>query len=388
MRILILSNAPWVPTGYGRQAALAAPRIQKLGHEVAIAAYWGLAGATIEWEGIPVFPAAWRPNQHGLDMIDHWYQEWNADLLIILADAWVGAGYLEKLGRIHVANWMPVDAYPLSRRDFGYLVGSGAWPIAMSRFGERMLGEAGFRPLYVPHGIDTSVFAPYQDSADRDAQRTELELTPDTFVIGMNAANRDLHRKGFFEQFTAFAQFHERHPDSRLYVHTTLSHPGGLDVVELTRSCGISDAVIFPDQGPLGAGQIDDRALVRNFYHLLDAYSGCSLGEGFGIPIVEAQACGLPVAVTDASAMTELCAPGGQLVRGEPLWVEGHQARWTKPSIEGIAQAYETLWHYRAEGALPELATAARELAVRYDADRVADEYWTPALAELETRCA
>lgn len=40
------------------------------------------------------------------------------------------------------------------------------------------------------------------------------------------------------------------------------------------------------------------------------------LGEGFGIPIIEAQAAGCPVIVTDCTAMTELCLSGWLIEKG------------------------------------------------------------------------
>lgn len=384
MRILLHANAPWVKTGYGQQAALFAPRFQQLGHEVAISAFYGLSGTEVDWNGVHVFPAGVRPNGYGMDMIGHFYQKWQADLVIILADAWVGQGAIAELSKLNVANWLPLDAYPLSRRDFNYLIATGARPIAMSRFGERLLTEANLKAHYAPHALELDVFKPPVDNTDRDALRAELDIDPDTFVIGMNAANRDLQRKGFFEQFSAFARFHVKHPNSKLYVHTMVSHPNGLDIISLAHSCGIAESMLLPDQGPLAAGEIDGPALVRNFYHLIDLYSGCSLAEGFGIPIIEAQACGVPAVVTDGSAMTELCAPGGWLVEGEPMWVEGHQSRWTKPRIRHIEHAYRDAYLSWRETRLAEHAQAAREHAEGYGVETVLAEHWGPVLKALE----
>ena len=68
----------------------------------------------------------------------------------------------------------------------------GGRPIAMSRFGHKVLTEAGFPALYAPHGIPTDVWKPPED---REALRGKLGLEG-KFVIGINAANQDPVRKG------------------------------------------------------------------------------------------------------------------------------------------------------------------------------------------------
>ncbi len=389
MRLLIHSNSPWVKSGYGQQTAFLARHAKALGHDVAISAFYGLSGTETTWEGIPVFPAACRPNTYGMEMVPHFYKKWQADAVIILADAWVGADYTRQLANLNVANWIPIDAYPLSKRDETYLLMSGATPIAMSRFGERMLRDAKFEPLYLPHAIDTAVFRPADPEARR-SWRAELGADDDTIIVGMNAANRDLWRKGFFEQFTAFAWFLERHPNSLLYVHSVTHHPQGLDLPDLARAVGIAERVLFPDQDVVVSGEVTSEMLVRNFYDLIDIYSGCALAEGFGIPIVEAQACGLPVAVTDASAMSELAGPYAVRVPGEPMWVVGHRGCWTKPKISAIESAYAEPLRRRAEvarGDAPvDYVAAACEFAAQYDEQRVAAEYLEPVLKDLEAR--
>lgn len=387
MRLLIHSNAPWCKSGYGQQTAFLARHAAQLGHDVAVSAFYGLSGTETTWDGIPVFPAACRPNTYGMEMVPHFYRKWNADVVIILADAWVGADYTKQLSDLNVVNWLPVDAYPLSKRDEQYLLMSGALPMAMSRFGERMLRDAKFEPLYVPHAIDTEVFRPADPDARR-AWRAELGADDDTVIVGMNAANRDLWRKGFFEQFTAFKRFHERYPNSLLYVHSVTNHPQGLDLNDLARAMGIAERVLFPDQDVVVSGEITNDMLVRNFYDLIDIYSGCSLAEGFGIPIVEAQACGLPVVVTDGSAMTELAGPSSSItVPGEPMWVAGHRGCWTKPNIDRIVDAYTVMAQRTIESVVGSGA-AAREFALQYDEATVAAEYLEPALKELEARYA
>ena len=55
MKILVHSNAPWNPSGYGQQVALFAPRLARHA-ELTISAFHGLQGGRLRWEGIDVYP--------------------------------------------------------------------------------------------------------------------------------------------------------------------------------------------------------------------------------------------------------------------------------------------------------------------------------------------
>lgn len=373
MRILWHSNAPWCNTGYGKQTALWTRLLRSLGHEVAISAFHGLHGSPIAWEGIPVYPGGTDP--WGMDVVAGHYQHFGADLLITLMDVWVAdpVGFTG----LNVAHWTPVDCEPLAAEDRKHLEATGGVPVAMSRFGHDQMKAAGLDPLYVPHGIDTEIFAP---PADRDGLRASMGLEG-KFVIGINAANQDQSRKGFPEQFWAFSRFARKHPEAVLLVHSRADNrlAGGLDLYALARDAGIADRIVFADQYTYMTGMVGDEAMA-SWYGSLDVLSNCSWGEGFGLPVVEAQACGVPVVVTRASAMTELCG-AGWMTGGEPAWIFRHEARWIRPAIGEIVRAYE-----QAFKTAPGKRQQAREFALAYDVRRVLREHWEPVLDALSSR--
>ena len=351
-------------------------RLTKAGHEVSISSPYSFFGNAFNWEGHTVLPGGL--DAFGSDVIDAHYRYVNADLLITLCD--VFAMDAKKLKGLNVAHWMPVDSNPLGAMDKIKLEQSGGTPIAFSRFGEDKLREAGWEPLYAPHGIDTAVFKP---PADRDKLREDMGISANTFLIGVCAINKDAgNRKALPEQMLAFARFHNRHPNSRLVIHSVINAKqiGGINLQSIAGSLGIADAVMFPDQHAYTCGLIGEESMVE-WFGCLDLYSGCSLAEGFGLPSLEAQACGVPVVVTDGSAMSELCGPGWK-VKGEPYWSPGHEAWWIRPSVKGILDAYEEA--YEAWPLDSTRSKAAREFALQYDADAVFDQYWRPVLRQLE----
>ena len=381
------------------------PRLASLGHEVFISAFWGLTGASTEWNGHLVLPGGQDP--YGSDIIVSHARYVKADLVITLMDVWpLDAGQVRSLRVDHgiaVAHWMPVDCDPLGAMDERHLKTTGAIPVAMSRFGQRMLAEAGLDALHVPHGIDTKVFTPER----RDEARKSLGVDS-RFVVAMNAANKDAVRKGFPEQMVAFAAFRRRHPEAVLMLHSLAAAPGALDLQAIANRAGypvarmieaeareaeaqrasaqamvaktgIMDSVKFADQYAYLTGMLRPEAMAA-WMSAADLGSSCSYGEGFGIPIVEFQASGTPVAVTDATAMPEVAGPGWK-VKGEPFWNSAHAAWWTRPSPEAITEAYEEAWSDAASR-----REASREFALRYDADRVLTEHWKPALDAIMER--
>lgn len=348
------------------------PRLASLGHEVAISAFSGLHGASMDWNGHTVYPGG--SHVYGADSLPRHARHFRPDLIIALCDAWA-LGPVAMRG-LPVACWLPVDCAPLGRADHLAITRGGAKTIAMTRHGQKMLTGAGHSPLLVPHGIDTSVFAPQPELAE--ALREELGLAG-RFVVGMVAANSDERRKGWFEQLSAFARLHSRHDDAVLIAHTSPGQKGGLDLRGLAGDLGIAEAVLWTDDYAAGNGKVTPQQMARTFA-AMHLFSSCSLGEGFGLPLAEAQASGTPAVATNASAMAEVC--GGWLVDGQPAWHPGHKAKWVVPSIAVIDRVYEKA--YQRGAPYNAKAAAAREHVLQYDADRVLKEHWVPALERLE----
>jgi len=341
-------------------------------HEVLESSYWGLSGSPTSWNGITIFPG-FGGNYCTTSLHQH-AKRVNPDLVITLGDVWVMDPNL--LRELPLAHWLPSDCRPMSTVDRVNVEASGAQLIAMSRFGYDRFTEAGFDPVYVPHGIDMKVFSPPED---RNAIRAQLGVG-DNFVIGINGANNDAVRKGLPEQMLAFAKFAEKRKDALLALHTGIHQEGGQDLEALAESLGITDRVRVVDQYRYHAGLVTPAELA-DWYGMLDMLSCCSFGEGFGIPIMEAQACGTPVITTDASSMPEL-NPLGRSVGGEPFWNGVHKGWWVKPSVPEIVDAYEQAYNARDNVPREKL----REFAGEYAVDKVAEKYMKPAIEELAER--
>lgn len=365
-RILIHSNAPWVPSGYGKQCAHLARTLRDLGHEVVISAFCGLTGAPMTWEGLTVLPSG--QYEYGIDVLPGHIDFVTPDVTIALMDVWKLGPIGETLSQHNVAAWVPVDCYPLSRLDHQFFAQFGVRPIAMSRFGEEQLRDAGHDPLYAPHVVDRETFKPLSHE-DRTRYREALDLNG-KFVIGLCAANNDAVRKGFPEQMEAFRAFHAKHPDSVLLVHSIAKAARGLDLQRLAGELGMApDSLRIRDTYSQVSGMFDD-TLLADWYGMLDVLSACSYAEAFGVPILEAQACGTPVVATNGSAMKEV-ANHGWFATGDPYWNHVHGAWWTRPDVRAITRAYE-----KALVQAPRRREESRTFTEHYDCQTAGEQYW------------
>jgi glycosyltransferase involved in cell wall biosynthesis len=376
MRLTWYSNAPWAKSGYGGQTAQVVKRLVRAGHEVAIAANYGLQGVQIEWEGIPVLPGG--RDKYSNDIARGHHTVWRGDWMITLYDVW---GLEPSLwDGIRVASWTPVDHKPVPPA-------VAAWArnhltLAWSRFAEAEFAKLGIASHYVPLAIETAAFRPRETLSRGGGVRELLGIPDDAFLVTINSANTGNHppRKGWGEMLTAFATFAKSHPDAYIYVHTDRYGYMGIDLPVLATACDIPvDRLIWADQYAFINGLVPDEDLAA-IYTASDVLLATAYGEGFGLPVIEAQACGTPVIVSDWTAQPELVG-AGWIVPVQPLWDAPHSAWYGMPLISGIVAALEAAYASRGDSTIAARAIAK---ASEYDADRVFAEHWQPVLAEME----
>jgi len=386
-RIMWVSNAPYAATGYGQQTAQVTTRLKQAGHEVAIAANYGLEANHTYWQSpagsIKIYP---RGNeQWSNDVIPAHMHDWHLDepdaetLLLTLFDVWVFRG--PRWADWKTASWVPIDHMPAPPEVLKWLGQDFVTPIAMSKYGKAMIENADIESLYVPHAIEKE-FKPtptFNLNGETITGRQLLNLPEDAFVVGMNAANKGVmpNRKAFGENLLAFSLFQKKHKDAILYLHTDPTGSlGGINLAKLVHSCSIpKENVRFPDPYSLRSGMSQE--MLAAVYSGMDVLLATSYGEGFGIPTIEAQACGVPVIVSAFAASGELCGDGW-LINGQPLWDAPQTSWFNVPSVPEITDALEQAYN-RGRG----ISEKAIEFAKQYDADTVFESHWKPALEAI-----
>jgi glycosyltransferase involved in cell wall biosynthesis len=116
----------------------------------------------------------------------------------------------------------------------------------------------------------------------------------------------------------------------------------------------------FAAERGLGAlrllGHVDDAALPA-LYAGASAFVLPSVYEGFGLPVLEAMACGTPVVTTNVTALPEttggaarLVDPDPEALRGALVAVLGDPAEQARLRAAGLARAAEFTWERTARG--------------------------------------
>ena len=140
---------------------------------------------------------------------------------------------------------------------------------------------------------------------------------------------------------------------------------GWLDepVFRTVRALGLEQVVCFP-------GFIDDDDLPA-VYRGSELFVFASLYEGFGLPLLEAMACGVPVITSNISSMPEVAGDAAMLV--DPRDVDGlaaaiahvlrDEALRDRLRSAGVARARQFTWEMAARQTLDAYASLARESA-------------------------
>ncbi len=160
--------------------------------------------------------------------------------------------------------------------------------------------QAAGRTRIVPQGIPDR-FQPSTD-ASVAAMRAELGLGERYLLfVGQISA-----RKNLGPLLDAFARLRgEPGLDDLELVLAGPVQTGGAEIVERARAT-FGDAVHLP-------GFVDD-AILPPLYTGAAAFAFTSKAEGFGLPVIEAMACGCPVVVADAGALVSTAGGAAEVV--------------------------------------------------------------------------
>lgn len=373
--IQIWSNFPHAPTGYGQQTKVLADYLVSEGFEVSISANYGVQAAvqpytTPSGKTIPMYPMGY--DGYSQDVVvshaNHWQEQTGRPtILVTLFDTWVLKN--DRLGDLNkIVSWVPIDHTPTPPAVANWCRRPNVTPVAMSQFGQKQFEHAGIESVYIPHTVS-------DEFSRRPGGGELIGQDGDTFVVMMNAANKGATptRKAWSENFLALSMFMSRHDDVYAYIHTEARCPAGIDLPLLAKGAGIPKGRLsFPDQYAYRIGMFSNEMLAK-MYSRANVLLCVSLGEGFGIPTIEAQACGTRIIGSNATATSELASKDSWLVDGQPEWDATQLSFWFRPHVHNIVNALEESYQAK-RGQSPQAISKA---------EGYREKHWLPKWAEL-----
>jgi glycosyltransferase involved in cell wall biosynthesis len=223
--------------------------------------------------------------------------------------------------------------------------------IAVSDFTRNGLLSLGFSPdtvTTVYEGVDLRRFRPMPNAANKVLAKYHIDMreSPTLTYVG-----NEFPRKNLFVLLQAMRILRDKGQHVQLVKIGPSGHPRlRAEFSREMRELGVEDAVTF-------AGQVPDEDLPL-FYSAAAAYVHPSKWEGFGLPLLEAMACGTPVVASNAAALPEVCDDAAYLVppNNPETLAEAIQRTLTNEPlraelrVKGLARAAQFSWKRTATG--------------------------------------
>lgn len=342
-------------TGFGRVTHEIGERLIERGHDIEVLA----SNYTGDYWPTPLklyYPGRFDAKDYYgrsriLEMLGH-----EPDVVVLLGDPWVHIQLLFE-------NGYDPKRYLLQYRPLlGYLPIDGIhappqWDIlaevekrvAMTKHGRLAMPEA---PV-VYHGQDIDTFRPVTEEfplrlsnglivTSKAECKQAFGFRPDGFLVLRVDTNSE--RKDFPASWKALTPVLKQHAEMQVHFHCVKGHSNtSINMEALTdRDPETKSRYFFPDLTTRSMGwPVED---LVGLYNAADIFLSTSRGEGFGLTLTEAAACGVPIIAQNVSSIPEVVGPGAVLI--EPLseiTVTSGQDLWL-PDVVAFSEAIEDLY--------------------------------------------
>lgn len=392
---LWLSNSPHSGSGYGVETRDLLFRFIKAGYDFSCTANYGIEGYPVNLYGedliddrfkgvkLTIYPK--MGDQYGGDALVEHSRNNGFKVAYIMLDLFaINPQFLEQLNQMGVkfCPYLPIDQEPISpgilnNLRYAYKI------ITFSQFGQKALEKEGFASHLIPEGIDLEIFKPM----DKQKMRDKYGLPQDAFMFGMVAANKENPpRKSFQQVLEAFALFYKNHPEAAIFFHSQQNSPAGFPILEYARHLGVADRIYFinPYKAVFGA----DSKVICEEINCMDVYLNPSSTEGFGMGMVESQACGKVVIGNRCQSMPELVVEGktGLICETDRGWWRNLMGFVYPPNVDSLYEKMEESFKMAADKDTADLCR--KNIMDNYNIDTLVETKWKVFLDELETEIA
>jgi glycosyltransferase involved in cell wall biosynthesis len=170
----------------------------------------------------------------------------------------------------------------------------------------------------VPHGNNHEDY--YKLDADEAKAFRESYFGENAYKFIVGNVNRNQSRKDIPNTIFGFMEFWNSNPNSFLYLHMNPIDPMGWDLRTILRQTPLVEGkdYCFPSEEDYNKGA--DVKKMNGIYNSLDAFLTTTTGEGWGLTITEAMACGVPVVAPAHTSVLEIADKGRRAYMLESLY--------------------------------------------------------------------
>lgn len=330
-RLLWYSCHPFIPSGYGVQTKLMVGALVKNGYHVDIATSTGqvghVSGITLAGKQVRVLPHSGYFAKYGTDTIEMHYTGVKADAVLSFIDCFILQP--ETVERLNWGAWVPVDSNPMMTEN-NEAVKASKMIISPTKWGqgviETSIGVKGTKYLPCCYSNKEYFISDYNKCKERVEKQIERPLPQgENTIIANVVSNNSGYRKNYQAIMTAWRIVLDEYPESLLFVNAdpTGYMTMGTDLFEMMKIHGIPEStVVFPNAWRYMTGSISTGEL-NDIYNISDVHINACYGEGFGIPIIEAQAAGCPCVVPAFGGANEILKTGARVAGSVENTVKG-----------------------------------------------------------------
>lgn len=390
MKILIMTDSPFINSGQARVGREIAIGLARRGHVLGYIGWWHDANIV---PNLPHNIQFWWTNNsyYGSDILDRVIGAFRPDVLLTIGDMWnldyiCDPKYCTTRKYFQWCSYIPVDGEP----ECGGLppgiiktIEEIDIPVAYTEYAKTAIlksvkdRETRDRIKVIYHGVDTNTFHPV-DPTERRKMREEIGID-DKFVF--LTVSRNQSRKNVPELFKAWKEFSEFPAvknKSIFWPHMNFKDRAGWDLDDMILTMGLkNNSIMYYDNVAHSENEksgISEADLAR-LYQMADAFILLS-NEGFGLPTLEAMATRLPCILLDHSASSEIGSGGRSFLipkSGSLTWVGRYLTEKPVPDIRLAVDAMKTVMFDKKHR--EEIASAGYEFATRTTWDSVTEDW-------------
>ena len=307
MKIIIVSDCG-VPTGYGRISMEIGKRLVERGHTVQATSYCydGLLAPQHDGETLPYHVSVLQGKPDQVGAIANIINVMQPDIVLSIQDFPYHVQLFHdprvdwtKFGRVLIT---PVDGTPIEPT-WLELLGHVDAAMTISQFGVDAFAEAGHQVRLCRPGVNLNKFFKQPEQTCLE-NRSKLGLGADNFILGTMAQNQG--RKAITKMIEGFFEFAKDKPDARYLLDMDEASPAGWNLPNIIQQQGWDKSKIIFRSDCIRAGLVE----MNDRYNLLDAHVVLAHREGYGLPLVEAMACGVVSIAMDYCSGPEIVGKG------------------------------------------------------------------------------